>query len=393
MNTLIITIIAALLAFAITMTLLYFKLKRNFNKLLNQKLQPYKKQLAELQQEINRLNFIISELKKNKNPSNANINLNAPNISINDLIAEKQKLEKEKQSLKEKTKKLWEQSLAIHKEKERIDALRRDIERRHKEITDSITYASRIQTALLPKDDFIKSLFKDYFILWLPKNIVSGDFYWFYKHNSKIYAIAADCTGHGVPGAFMSLLGISFLKEIVSLNPNILPDQLLEKMRSAVLESLINPNTNQDYENLPKDGMDMAALLIDTSSNTIFFSGANLPMYLVRNKQLLEFKPVKAPIGYYIVHKNFKLQKINYQPDDIIYIFSDGYADQFGGEKKRKFTYKLFKDLLVEISDLPLNQQKQYLLNAHLQWRDGLEQLDDIMVIGLKPFYSPQNQK
>ncbi len=359
------------------------KIRAKFERKFEQKLKPYLIQINDLQAEIKRLNFLIEQYKNQNKKSLEPLDLTKANIDINELIAEKQRLEQEKQSLKEKTKKLWEQSLAIHREKDRIDAMRREIEKRHKEVTDSINYASRIQTALLPGEQEFAKIFKEYFILWKPREIVSGDFYWLNRFKNRIFLVAADCTGHGVPGAFMSLLGISFLNEIINSNPYLQANEILEILRQKVINSL---GETEDTKR-PKDGMDMALIIIDANKNTLQYSGANNPAYIVRNQDIIELKPVRAPIGYYLVEKKFKNIDLELQPNDVIYLFSDGYFDQFGGpDGKTKFTRKRFKQLLIEMNkrQLPLEDQKLVLWEVLKEWKKDTRQIDDILVIGVK---------
>ncbi len=374
---------------AVLLIILWLRLRRfarNFNQRLEQAVKPYQEQIKDLQAEVKRLKFVLEECKNNKNHHDTLTEITSEDqqIDLRQLIAEKQKLEKEKQSLKEKTKKLWEQSLAIHREKDRIDRLRREIEARHKEITDSINYASRIQTALLPDEQELSKIFKEFFVLWKPKQIVSGDFYWVHKYENRIFAVAADCTGHGVPGAFMSLLGISFLNQIVNANPLLQPHQILEKLRAYVIKAL---GEKQAEGEQPKDGMDMALVIIHTDTGLLEYAGANNPVYIIRGQELIELKPVRSPIGYYLVTRNFEKRDFLLKPGDKIYMFSDGFADQFGGdeEKKVKFTRKRFKQLLLKVNEegIPFPEQKDVLWEVFEKWRGNQRQIDDVLVFGI----------
>ncbi len=257
------------------------------------------------------------------------------------------------------------------------------IEKQNRDITKSIQYAKRIQQAALPPKDLIDKLLPNNFILYLPRDIVSGDFYWVTKIRNKILFTAADCTGHGVPGAFMSMLGIAFLNEIVGkidyeqLQPNL----ILNILRQYVIRFL----KQEADTSSSKDGMDMALCMLDTRTEELHFSGANNPMWLVRNGQLMEFAPDDMPIGiYYNAKESFTNHSIKYEPGDIIYIFSDGYADQFGGPRNKKFMIKRMRQLIIEISSLPMEEQKQILLKTHLEWKGNNKQLDDILVMGVK---------
>jgi len=298
------------------------------------------------------------------------------------LTQEVDKLEIEKKKFAEKNKKLWEQSLSIHKEKERIDILKKEIETEHKNVTDSIKYAKRIQTALMPIDESFEQIFEEYFIYWQPLNIVSGDFYWLRKIENHIYFIVADCTGHGVPGAFMSALGVAFLNEIINKNKNILANQILEELRILVKSTL-----NTQNKQTTKDGMDLALCVIDKESRKMSFSGANNPLYIIRNQELIEFKPTKNPIGHFIVEKPFESIDFQLEKDDVCYLFSDGITDNFGGENGRKFTRKKLQDLLIKINqeNLDLKSQKERIENVVKLWLgDNYKQIDDILIVGFK---------
>ncbi len=383
---LIIPVLAIIIILAALSTYLFLRLRKlqnNLNKSIKKAVQPYTDKIRDLEAELKRVNFLLSQCKNEEKNEDSIYLENNTQIDLKKLLAEKQRLEQERESLKEKTKKLWEQSLAIHKEKERIDRLRKEIESRHKEITDSITYASRIQTALLPKEEQIAQIFKDFFVLWKPKQIVSGDFYWIKKYDNRIFVVAADCTGHGVPGAFMSLLGISFLNEIINSNPAIEAHMVLEQLREYVTQAL----GEEQEGGSPKDGMDLALVIIDSDKNTMQYSGANNPVYVIRNNELVELKPVRAPIGYYLVHREFKKQDFNLQPNDTIYMFSDGFTDQFGDNPRRsKFTRRRFKELLLRVNqmDISMQEQKEIIWNVFEQWKGSVRQVDDVMLLGIR---------
>jgi serine phosphatase RsbU (regulator of sigma subunit) len=253
------------------------------------------------------------------------------------------------------------------------------IEEKNKDITDSIYYAKRIQNSILPKDNHITALFPDHFVLYKPKDIVSGDFYWISNCAGKKIIAAVDCTGHGVPGAFMSMAGSSLLNEIVNEKNITSPTQILNHLRERLMQTL--QQTGADGES--KDGMDIALCVFD--GNTLEFAGANNPLYLIRNKELQEFKSDKQPIGVHAgAEKPFTSAKIELQKGDTIYIFSDGYVDQFGGPNGKKFMSKRFKDLLLSISGLTLSEQKNALDKAIEEWKGAGQQVDDILVIGLR---------
>lgn len=297
------------------------------------------------------------------------------------IMLEQQKLELEKNEISERNRKLWDMSLLIEKEKEHIDAIKRDIEEKHRAVTDSITYARRIQMAVLPESRLLSECFCDYFIFWRPKDIVSGDFYWMKRIGDIVAFTVADCTGHGVPGAFMSLLGITFLNDIcMKLDEDTQPSDILELLRSDIIYAFGQEGT----DDRPNDGMDMALCILNLRTNKLRFAGANNPMYLMRNGELQEYKSVKNPIGNYAFFRDFSSVEIDVQTGDWIYLFSDGYADQFGGEENRKLNYKRFRALMTEMSLLNSEQQMIRLGKFLDEWRGNTPQLDDVMVAGYR---------
>ncbi|MFO7844420.1 MAG: SpoIIE family protein phosphatase [Bacteroidales bacterium] len=251
-----------------------------------------------------------------------------------------------------------------------------------KQITDSIQYAKNLQSALLPNQISIKRLLSDFFIFFLPKDIVSGDFYWVKKINKKNIIAAADCTGHGVPGAFMSVLGISLLNEIVRRKEVKKANQALELLRYE-LKNTLN-KTDEGY--LLNNGMDIALCIIDTENKILQYSGANTPLYYIRDDKLTEIKATRNPIGITPIEIPFQNHEIEYREDDIFYLFSDGFIDQFGGDKGKKYRSRRFKHLLLKIHDKPLEEQKDILEKNYKNWVNNKhEQLDDIMIFGFKP--------
>ena len=256
-----------------------------------------------------------------------------------------------------------------------------EIEIQNKNMTDSINYAKRIQSAMFPSKDILSSDLFEYFILFKPLDIVSGDFYWFKKENNSIFVAAADCTGHGVPGAFMSILGLTFLNELVSKSASIATNEVLSKLRDHVIKSL---NQTQNLSST-KDGMEMALFILDMEYHKLQFSGANRPLYLIRDKQLQELSGDKMPLGIYDDGEDhFTNKEVEFKENDIIYVFSDGYVDQFGGPDRKTFKTKNFKRLLLDNCQLPMNEQKDILENTFEEWKKGTDQIDDIMVIGIK---------
>jgi len=295
---------------------------------------------------------------------------------------EKEKLEKEREKIKKRNEKLWETSVAIHNEKEKIEKLKAEIEEKHKSVTDSISYAQRIQEALLPSLEVFKQTFRDAFIFFNPKDVVSGDFYWSYKtEDGKIIWTAVDCTGHGVPGAFMSMIGISLLNKIVIENKETSPEKILDQLRNGIISALSQKGNSGSRQ---KDGMDLTLCIFDRKAMTIEFSGANNPLWLVRNDEIKEYKVQKQPVGYHEVQEGFAKQMIDVLEGDFIYTFSDGFADQFGGEKGKKYKSKHLKSFLLSVNSNPGITQHALLEKEFDSWKNGLEQVDDVCIIGVK---------
>ncbi len=258
----------------------------------------------------------------------------------------------------------------------------------HKSIMDSIFYARRIQEALLPPDELLKELLPEYFVLFKPRDIVSGDFYWATEHEGKAILVAADCTGHGVPGAFMSMLGISFLNEIVNKIDTVESHLILNELRANVKKSL----RQTGKENEAKDGMDLALCIIDYNNMQMEYSGAFNSLYLIREAELIKYDADRMPIGIYIREKDtFTKHVVKLQKGDSFYIFSDGFVDQFGGPKGSKLMTKRFKELLLENYTKPMSEQKEILDRYLNDWQsftnekgDTYRQIDDILVIGVR---------
>ncbi|OQY00007.1 MAG: hypothetical protein B6I24_00930 [Bacteroidetes bacterium 4572_128] len=262
-----------------------------------------------------------------------------------------------------------------------VNLQKEKIEDAHKNIKDSINYASRIQNAILPNLDIFEKATNDYFVFFKPRDVVSGDFYWAKQIGDYFIYITADCTGHGVPGAFVSMLGVSLLNEIVNKKEINQTNEVLDILREEMKKSLKQKGKNK---NETKDGMDLTMCIINRKTNELQFSGANNSMYLYRNNELIEFKGNRQPIGIYIKEKPFTNYEIQLQENDVIYTFSDGYIDQFGGKKGKKFMKKRFKKLLLEINHKDMSEQKQILDKIFGKWKGNLNQIDDVLVIGVK---------
>jgi serine phosphatase RsbU (regulator of sigma subunit) len=281
--------------------------------------------------------------------------------------------------LEEKNKLISKQKDEIQKQKEVAESQRDLIAYQKKHITDSIQYAKRIQTALLPSLELFSDEI-DHFVLYKPRDIVSGDFYWVAKIDGQQMVIAADCTGHGVPGAFMSMLGVSLLNEIVLNRKIIQPDQILNILREYIIRSLKQAVQTTGI----KDGMDMCICLIDFKKNRMQFAGANNPLWIISDGQLNEIKGDKMPVAIHDNMPPFTNHVIDLKKGDTFYIFSDGYADQFGGPHQKKLLSKNFKMLLQKVQDLPMLEQGAKIDDFFEDWRKELDQIDDVCVIGIR---------
>ena len=271
-------------------------------------------------------------------------------------------------------------NIIINKQKEEVEKAHNELTQKNKEITDSITYAKRIQEAILPSRYSLTENLKNGFVLYKPKDIVSGDFYWLEKHEDSIFFAAADCTGHGVPGAMVSVMCSNALSKSL-LEENIIePSKILDRTRELVLQRFEKSDENV------KDGMDISLCNIQYSKDAtnLQWAGANNPLWIVRNNKLIEFKGDKQPIGKVDNPMPFTNHTITLQKNDTIYIFTDGFPDQFGGPKGKKFMYKPFKELLLSIQDKNMEEQKGVLNQAFEDWKGNLEQVDDICVIGVR---------
>lgn len=281
--------------------------------------------------------------------------------------------------LEEKNRLISAQKDEIEKQRDIAAAQRDQIAYQKKHITDSIMYAKRIQAALIPSLELFSDKL-EHFVLYKPLAIVSGDFYWVNSKDHMHVIIAADCTGHGVPGAFMSMLGVTLLNEIVNEKNIFMPDQILNRLREEVIKSL---RQVADEESV-KDGMDAAVCTIDFSSNTLYYAGANNPLYLVRGKELIHYRADKMPVAIHYKMQPFTLHKIDLVKGDLFYIFSDGYADQFGGPAQKKFMSAKLKETLVEIAPKPMLEQGEILERIFEEWRGDNPQVDDVTLIGVR---------
>ena len=258
---------------------------------------------------------------------------------------------------------------------------REELEVKNKNITDSLIYASYIQKALLPSDIYFNRLLPDSFIFFKPKEIVSGDFYWIRESVGKLYLVAADCTGHGVPGAFMSMIGVELLNKIIIDQKIEDPSEILSLLSKGISRTFSGVDSEIKYL---KDGMDIGLCVIDRLSEELLYSGAFFPLYILRDNKLIEIKGDRLCVGIE-ESGEFMSTRVKLEKEDVVYMFSDGYTDQFGGPNDKKFMYRRFRHLLLAIHKFPLQEQKSILRDSIRSWRGNAEQVDDLMVIGFKP--------
>ncbi len=281
------------------------------------------------------------------------------------------KLQHDKKVLAQKVK---ERTIEIEKQRDKIAE-------QNREITDSIMYAQRIQSAVLPDIEYTRSILPRHFILFKPRDIVSGDFYWMTEKANKAVVVVADCTGHGVPGAFMSMLGVSLLNEIINVHKQLSAAEILNSLRKNIKQTL----SQRGKKDEARDGMDIALCIIDLYELKGQFSGAYNPLLLIRNSEQIIFKGDKMPIGIHIgQEKQFTNHDFKIANGDMIYMYTDGFADQFGGPEEKKFKSLTFRQLLFEVHNKPLEEQKQIIDRTFEEWRGNLSQIDDILVMGIQ---------
>lgn len=301
---------------------------------------------------------------------------------------QKERIEEQRDELAMRNEEILQQKEEIEAQRDEIEAQKNALEEQNyrialqnQEITDSILYARRIQTAVMPSESEVMQIIPDSFIFFKPRNIVSGDFYWMTRKKEKTIVVAADCTGHGVPGAFMSMLGISFLNEIVNQQELPRASDILNELRQNVLNTLSQKVENVDVQ----DGMDIALVIIDRQQMKVEFAGAFNPLILLRKGELHEIPGNRMPIGTHVFEKeSFKSHLIDINAGDALYIFSDGYISQFGGDNDRKFNSKAFRQLLLNIHSKSMNEQKEIIESTMLNWMGKNEQMDDMLVIGIR---------
>lgn len=301
------------------------------------------------------------------------------NLMISELESYYNELE---QKVRERTIEIQQQKEEIEAQRDAIEVQRDMLADQKKHITDSIRYAQRIQNAILPENNYIRKLLPESFVYYKPKDIVSGDFYWVNEIDNKVLFAAVDCTGHGVPGAFMSIMGNNHLNYALKVFKANKPADILDQLNYGVSQSL-----RQDTKDMKlRDGMDIALCMLDYENMKLEYAGAFNPLYIIRNGEALQYKADKFPIGSYIGDKtrNFTNHEIDLRKGDVLYIFSDGFTDQFGGPDRRKFLIKNFRNLLVEISDRPMSEQREILDTTLTTWKGDQEQVDDVLVFGVR---------
>ncbi len=261
-----------------------------------------------------------------------------------------------------------------------LDESHRELEKKNKEIIDSITYARRIQSTILPPVEEFSKKFREYFLLYLPKDIVAGDFYWLETHQGKTYFAVADCTGHGVPGAMVSVVCSSALTKALTEENRLIPGELLDCTKKIVVDKF-----SKSKEKV-KDGMDIVLCCLE-NNNRLLYSGANNPLWIYRAEtgEIEEIFPDKQPVGMYPLNKNFETKTVELQENDVIYLFSDGFQDQFGGKRGKKLKAGRLKKYLTEIACEPLAVQREKLHAFFEEWKGNHEQIDDICILGIKP--------
>lgn len=280
--------------------------------------------------------------------------------------------EKQMQIITQRDKIQIQKNQAVKQHNERIT--------QHKEVEDSIQYAKTIQKAILPPFSLLDDWVPEHFVYYKPKDIVSGDFYWFKKIKHFLFFVVADCTGHGVPGAFMSMLGVSSLNETITTIRLDSTGEILHRLRSRV-KSALHQKSVKAYSG---DGMDMALFRIDTLTNELQYSGAYIPLIIIRNSELHEIKANKQPVAHYLEEKEFTTHNFKLKKGDAIYSYTDGYIDQFGGDKNKKLRGKKLKEILIEISDKPMDEQNRVLDERFESWKNGNYQVDDVLVMGIR---------
>jgi serine phosphatase RsbU (regulator of sigma subunit) len=278
-----------------------------------------------------------------------------------------------------RTKKLLREKELAYAE---LESQKAELEYSARNIIDSLNYAQRIQDALLPSETYLKKYFRESFILYKPKDIVSGDFYWIGEKNDTRFIVAADCTGHGVPGALISMIGHDLLEKIIITENTLQPGKILDRMNEALSETFTR---EKNTGTVIRDGMDIGICSIDIKKRKMGFAGAFFPLFLIRENRLTEIKGDRFSLGFTPGGTSFRNNETDLLEGDMLYLFSDGYVDQFGGEENKKFMYRRFRYLLMNLHSYPLADQKAILDDNIMTWKGSNPQVDDILIIGFRP--------
>lgn len=254
-----------------------------------------------------------------------------------------------------------------------------EIETKNRLINHSLKYALEIQNAVLNSSEYDRQQLSDHFILHVPRDTISGDFYRFYRSENKTIAAILDCTGHGVPGALMSILGVTLLNDIVIKEHIVQPDRIMNRLREKIMQSL----GQSDDHGIVKDGMEGSVICIDYETGMLQYAGSFNPLMIVRDGELIEIRADRHSIGYDEFCDSFSLKKIKVRKNDQIYLFTDGYLDQFGGKNDKRFLIRRFRELLLKIYGAPMSIQREVLLDTIIRWKGDTEQTDDILVFGI----------
>lgn len=326
-----------------------------------------------------RIKTLEKEQREARDKMISTLQVNEDLIKNQNQILEKKVAERTSEIM-EKNVEIEQQLEEIAAQRDMLSATKLELERQNDNVTSSINYAQRIQKAMLPQEDRIQNVFRESFIMFRPRDIVSGDFYWYTEMDGKKIFTVADCTGHGVPGAFMSMIGINLLNEIINVRNVTDSGSILYKLNEGVQKALKQESSSN------KDGMDMTLIVLDEEQKTIQFSGAKNPLVFVKDGELTVIKGNKNAIGGFSKNGNreYETHTISYQKDMMIYMFSDGFQDQFGGPDDRKFMVKRFKGLLNQLPEKPAEKQLAILNEELDDWMKNTRQLDDILVAGIR---------
>lgn len=365
----------------------------NFNEYLRKKWhESYKKKIAEKNQYIIKImdQYETAQTKKTAAPKQGTFRLEAreeegynesdadPQNNIPETEEQNNESRYSNQENTQFIKKIQQENIDLQQTIDIITEQQKKINEITQGMRDGLNYARSIQDAMLPSHKTIKKILNEYFVLYYPKEIVSGDFYYVNKVGKYTVAAVADCTGHGVPGGFLTMLGITFLHEIVGEKKVQTTGQVLNKLRERIKEVFSYFGSNNS------DGLDIALIAINNETNELQYSGAFNPLIIINQESFTEYKANRNPIGYYPIENDFKTKTIDLKDNDMIYLFSDGFADQPGGSEHKRFSSRNFKEVLYQIHATPIDKQSDFLENIYNNWRGSFEQVDDVCVMGIK---------